>query len=60
MLVGFQGDWLGDEPTRRHARGSSAPRETWERWQAAGADGAIVLARTTADVDALVEAAERW
>ena len=31
-----------------------APRETWERWQAAGADGAIVLARTTADVDALV------
>ena len=41
-------------------RGSSAPRETWERWQAAGADGAIVLARTTADVDALVEAAGRW
>ena len=24
-----------------------APRETWERWQSAGADGAIVLARTT-------------
>ena len=37
-----------------------APRETWERWQAAGADGAIVLARTTADVDALVEAPSRW
>ena len=37
-----------------------APRETWERWQAAGADGAIVLARTTADVDALVEATDRW
>ena len=27
---------------------------------AAGADGAIVLARTTADVDALVGAVERW
>ena len=36
------------------------PRATWERWREAGADGAIVLARTTADVDALVEAAERW
>ena len=38
----------------------TAPRETWERWREAGADGAIVLARTTEDVDALVEAAERW
>ena len=59
MIVGFQGDWLG----RRIARGSPwvrRPASTWERWQAAGADGAIVLARTTADVDALVEAAERW
>ena len=59
VLVGFQGDWLGDESIE----GSpwvQAPRETWERWQSAGADGAIVLARTTADIDALVEAAERW
>ena len=59
VIVGFQGDWLGDEPIA----GSpwvTAPRETWLRWQAAGADGAIVLARTTADVDALVEAAGRW
>ena len=31
-----------------------------ERWAAAGADGAIVLARNTADVDALVDAAGRW
>ena len=59
VLVGFQGDWLSDE-----AIGDTpwiqAPRETWERWQAAGADGAIVLARTTEDVDALVEATGRW
>jgi alkanesulfonate monooxygenase SsuD/methylene tetrahydromethanopterin reductase-like flavin-dependent oxidoreductase (luciferase family) len=59
VLVGFQGDWMGDESI-----GSSpwvqAPRETWERWRSAGADGAIVLARTTADIDALVEAAGRW
>ena len=59
MLVGFQGDWLGDEAIA-DTPWVQAPRETWERWQAAGADGAIVLARTTADVDALVEAAERW
>ena len=60
VLVGFQGgDWLGDEalegdPWLTH------PRETWARWQEAGADGAVVLARTTADVDALVDAADRW
>lgn len=60
LYVGFEGgDWLGDaniaeSPWCRDPRGS------WERWRAAGADGAIVLARTTADVDALVEAVERW
>lgn len=36
------------------------PRAELERWRALGADGAIVTARTTADVDALVEAAGRW
>ena len=49
-------------PTARSAtrRGSREPRATWERWRAAGADGAIVLARSTDDVDALVGAVERW
>ena len=59
VIVGFEGDWLSDESIA----GSpwvSQPRQTWERWRAAGADGAIVLARTTADVDALVAATERW
>ena len=56
---GFQGDWLSDESIR-DTPWIEAPRETWERWREAGADGAIVLARTTDDVDALVEAAERW
>jgi hypothetical protein len=37
-----------------------APRETWERWRAAGADAAVVLANSTDDVDALVESVERW
>jgi len=59
VLVGFQGDWLSDEAID-DTPWIRAPRETWGRWQAAGADGAIVLARTTEDVDALVEATGRW
>lgn len=59
LLVGFQGDWLG-EGAFRDTPWFHEPRATWERWQAAGADGAIVLARSTDDVDALVEATERW
>ena len=60
LIVGFQGgDWLGDEPIA----GSpwiQAPRDEWARWREAGADGVVVLARSTADVDALVDAVERW
>ena len=59
VYVGFQGDWLGDadiaeSPWCRDARGE------WERWREIGADGAIVLARTTEDVDTLVAATDRW
>lgn len=59
VYVGFQGEWLSDE-TIVDSPWVTAPRETWDRWRDAGADGAIVLARTTADVDALVEATSRW
>jgi len=59
LYVGFQGDWLGDADIAE-SPWCRAPRESWERWREAGADGAIVLARTTRDVDALVAAAERW
>jgi alkanesulfonate monooxygenase SsuD/methylene tetrahydromethanopterin reductase-like flavin-dependent oxidoreductase (luciferase family) len=38
----------------------AAPRDELARWRERGADAAIVTARTTADVDALVAAAERW
>lgn len=38
----------------------AAPRETWEAWREAGADGVNLVARTTADVDALVDAVARW
>ena len=59
LIVGFQGDWLSDERIA-DSPWVRAPRETWARWQAAGADGAIVLARTTEDVDELVAAVDRW
>jgi alkanesulfonate monooxygenase SsuD/methylene tetrahydromethanopterin reductase-like flavin-dependent oxidoreductase (luciferase family) len=59
VLVGFQGDFKGDEGNAE-SPWVRAPRETWDRWHAAGADGVIVLARTTQDVDHLVEAVGRW
>ncbi|MBI3749744.1 MAG: LLM class flavin-dependent oxidoreductase [Chloroflexi bacterium] len=60
VIVGFQGDdWLSDERLAE-APWVADPRGTWARWREAGADGAIVLARTTGDVDALVAAVDRW
>ena len=37
-----------------------APRDTWARWHEAGVDEAILTARTSSDVDALVGAVDRW
>ena len=59
VIVGFQGDWLGDADIAE-TEWVREPRAAWERWHEAGADGAIVLARTTSDVDALVDAVGRW
>jgi alkanesulfonate monooxygenase SsuD/methylene tetrahydromethanopterin reductase-like flavin-dependent oxidoreductase (luciferase family) len=61
VLVGFQwakGDWsqgrgLAESPWVH------APADEAARWRAAGADGAIVSARTTEEVDALVAASDR-
>ena len=59
VYVGFQGDWLGDADIAE-SPWVRDPRAAWEQWREAGADGAIVLARTTSDVDALVDAVGRW
>ena len=59
VLVGFQGEWLSDESVA-DTEWVREPAAARERWQKAGADGAIVLARTTEDVDALIEATGRW
>lgn len=59
VIAGFQRDWLSDD-TVADSPWVTAPRETWEHWHEVGADGAIVLARTTDDVDSLVAATDRW
>jgi alkanesulfonate monooxygenase SsuD/methylene tetrahydromethanopterin reductase-like flavin-dependent oxidoreductase (luciferase family) len=59
VLCGFQGDWLGDADVAE-TEWVREPRAARERWAAAGADGAIVLARSTSDVDALVDAVRSW
>jgi len=60
VLVGFQGGWDKDASVVLDSAWVTRPRETWARWHEAGADGAIVLARTDEDVDALVESVARW
>lgn len=59
VLVGFQGDWLGNADIAETAW-VREPRAAWDTWREKGADGAIVLARSTADIDALVAAVDRW
>lgn len=59
IFAGFQGDWLGDADITE-SEWTREPRAAWERWHEIGADAAIVLARTTSDVDALVDAVARW
>jgi alkanesulfonate monooxygenase SsuD/methylene tetrahydromethanopterin reductase-like flavin-dependent oxidoreductase (luciferase family) len=59
VIAGFQGQWVSDERLS-DSPWVTAPRETWEVWSERGADAAIVLARTTEDVDALVAATDRW
>ncbi len=59
VYAGFQGYWLGDESVA-DTEWCREPRAAWERWHEIGADAVIVLARTTADVDALVDAVGRW
>lgn len=59
VLVGFGGGRAGQDALE----GSPwviEPAAEWARWQQRGADVVTVTARTTADVDALVEAVERW
>jgi alkanesulfonate monooxygenase SsuD/methylene tetrahydromethanopterin reductase-like flavin-dependent oxidoreductase (luciferase family) len=53
------GDWLSDASLEA-SPWVSEPRATWAHWRDAGADGAVILARSRPDIDALVDAVERW
>jgi alkanesulfonate monooxygenase SsuD/methylene tetrahydromethanopterin reductase-like flavin-dependent oxidoreductase (luciferase family) len=59
VIVGWEGGRAGEDALA----GSpwiARPAEEWASWHARGADGVVVLARTTADVDRLVAAVRRW
>ena len=60
VLLGVGDDGLRDDTSLANGPWLRDPRATWERWHEAGADGAVILARSVADVDALVAATERW
>ena len=59
IALGFGGGKSGED-----ALGGSPwverPRAEWARWAEQGVDEAIVSARTTNDIDALVDAVDRW
>jgi alkanesulfonate monooxygenase SsuD/methylene tetrahydromethanopterin reductase-like flavin-dependent oxidoreductase (luciferase family) len=60
VYVGFERTpWLDDFDISE-TEWCREPTAAWERWQAAGADGAVVLAKTTSDIDALVDAVAKW
>jgi alkanesulfonate monooxygenase SsuD/methylene tetrahydromethanopterin reductase-like flavin-dependent oxidoreductase (luciferase family) len=60
VIVGFQGGWEKDASVVLDSPWVTRPREEWERWREAGADAAVVTARSTEDIDSLVASAARW
>jgi G6PDH family F420-dependent oxidoreductase len=59
VVLGFGGGRAGRDALRASPWVES-PRETLAAWQARGVDEVIVTARTTADVNALLDATSRW
>lgn len=59
VLVGF-GSGRAGQDALRGSPWVNEPAAEWSRWQQLGADVVTVTARTTADVDALVDAVRRW
>lgn len=60
VIVGFQDGWDKDASVVIDSPWVTEPRAAWERWREAGADGAILTARSTEDVDALVDSVALW
>jgi alkanesulfonate monooxygenase SsuD/methylene tetrahydromethanopterin reductase-like flavin-dependent oxidoreductase (luciferase family) len=59
VLVSFEGGRAGEDALRGSPWVESTD-DALADWLGRGADGVVVSARTAADVDALVRAAERW
>lgn len=59
VLLGVQAGWGGGDALRG-SPWTHAPLEALAEWQERGADGIVIQARTPADVDALIVAAECW
>jgi alkanesulfonate monooxygenase SsuD/methylene tetrahydromethanopterin reductase-like flavin-dependent oxidoreductase (luciferase family) len=60
VVVGIAAPGRSGEPALRGSPFVADPSAAWEDWRARGADEVTVTARTSEDVDALVEAAARW
>jgi len=60
IALGVDGTGKSGQDHLKDSPWVQAPVEEWLRWFEAGADEVIVTARTTADVDALVKARDRW
>lgn len=60
VVVGVAAPGRSGEPALRGSPFVTDPRAAWEAWRARDADEVTVTARTSEDVDALVEAAARW
>ncbi len=61
VLVSFQGGvFAGPEDADVLVPWCESPREAWEEWRDAGADGAILTVATDEEVDRLVSAVDRW
>jgi hypothetical protein len=60
IALGFGGASKSGQDALVDSPWIDAPQETWVRYAEMGADEIIVTARTTADVDRLVAAVDRW
>jgi len=59
LIVGFEGGRAGEDALAR-SPWIEAPGEELAAWRGRGADAVVVTARTDADVNGLVRAADRW
>ncbi len=60
VLLGVQDGWRAGDSLTPDSPWIARPLEALAEWHDRGADGVVVQARTPADVDWLVTAAERW